>query len=110
MTKFKHLRAPTRPRPGPAWFLLLSSQTLLGARALPGPDGAMPAGMSPGGMGAPHPSRPRNRRKVQRKRRPRRNARSADDAGPQAGYTNQHRAPQPRSSSLMATSARAPSC
>jgi uncharacterized protein (TIGR04551 family) len=91
MTKLKHLRAPHAAKTGPRLASSLVFATLLGgAGAAWAQMGAMPGGMSPGGMGAPPPAG-QEKEEGPAEAAPEEEGKAADDAGPQAGYTNQHR-------------------
>jgi len=90
MTKLKHLRAPHA-----ATRLCLASSLVFatlvgGAGAAWAQMGAMPGGMSPGGMGAPPPPG-QDHEEGPAEAAPEEEGKAATDAGPQSGYTNQHR-------------------
>ena len=92
MTKLKHLRAPHAARARRCLASSLVFATLLGgAGAAWAQMGAMPGGMSPGGMGAPPPPAGQDKEEGPAEAAPEEEGKAATDAGPQSGYTNQHR-------------------
>ena len=91
MTKLKHLRAPHAARARRCLASSLVFATLLGgAGAARAQMGAMPGGMSPGGMGAPPPAG-QEKEEGPAEAAPEEEGKAAAEAGPQSGYANQHR-------------------
>jgi uncharacterized protein (TIGR04551 family) len=91
MTKLKTLRAPHAAKTGPRLASFLVFATLGGgAGAAWAQMGAMPGGMSPGGMGAPPPAG-QDKEEGPAEAAPEEEGKAETDAGAQAGYTNQHR-------------------
>jgi uncharacterized protein (TIGR04551 family) len=91
MTKLNHLRAPHAARTGLCLASSFVFATLMGgAGAAWAQMGAMPGGMSPGGMGAPPPAG-QEKEEGPAEAAPEEEGKATTDAGPEAGYTNQHR-------------------
>ena len=91
MTKLKHIRAPHAAKTRLCLASSLVFATLVGgAGAAWAQMGAMPGGMSPGGMGAPPPAG-QDKEEGPAEAAPEEEGKAAADAGPQSGYANQHR-------------------
>ena len=88
MIKLKNPRSKSRlPRLA---FSLVFATLLGGAGAAWAQMGAMPGGMSPGGMGAPPPQGPEHE-EGPAEAAPEEEGKAAAAAGPEGGYANQHR-------------------
>jgi len=86
MIKLNHLCSKT----GPCLVSFLVFATLLGgASAAQAQMGAMPGGMSPGGMGAPPPAQEHEEGPAEAA--PEEEGKATTETGPESGYANQHR-------------------